>query len=112
MTLIKRELIFLYFQGIFSAVGGNSRISLMPSPVFQYNKPFPGLTASLSSRLKMVEGDRIPGGQAGSFYRNDESARPLSPLPRSIIGHLLPSAAEMQVYIGHRKILYCPFFSI
>lgn len=102
MTLIKRELISLYFQGFFNAVGGNTG-SLMPSPVFRYNKPFPGLTTSLSSRLKMAKGDRLLGGQAGSFYHNDESARPLSPLPRSIIGHLLPSAAEMQVCIGRRK---------
>lgn len=88
----------------------------MPSPVFQYNKPFSGLTLPSTSHLQMVDRDNSTGGQAGSFYRsvhpvgNGRSNEwPLSPIPSSIIGHLFPSAADMQVCIGHSCGQYYPF---
>lgn len=86
-------------------MSGSGSMTLMPSPVFQFDKPFPGMAKTSASHLPMMDMDEGPG-QPGGFYRNMQSladGRPsvgdwsLPSIPGSVIGHLFPNSTEMQV---------------
>lgn len=88
-----------------NAMSGGGSMTLMPSPVFQFDKPFTGLAKPSASHLPMMDMDEGPG-QPGGFYRNMQSLAdgrppvgdwPLQSIPGSVIGHLFPNSTEMQV---------------